>query len=184
MVTRTAKLNSDRREATEPPATKSQTVDPQHYDRLDLLPIAGEWRHGRAENRLVDANPYTNDVLLEIKQADRNDLDAAFAGAKAQVEWAASSAGGAGARISPRGRGDGSAPRRNRRLADQRIRQPQIKANLEWEVTHTVMLGPARCRMPSKAASFRPTFRTRKIRCGASRSAWSARSARGTGHCI
>src|ERR1700730_13850390 len=90
MVTRTAKRNSDRREATELPAIKSQTVDLQHYDRLELLPIAGEWRPGRAENRLVNTNPYTDDVLLEIKQADRNDLDAAFAGgAKAQVEWAA-----------------------------------------------------------------------------------------------
>src|ERR1700726_652163 len=55
------------------------------------IPIEGDWRHGRAESRLVDTNPYTDDVLLEIKQADRSDLDAAFAGgAKAQVEWAAS----------------------------------------------------------------------------------------------
>jgi hypothetical protein len=43
---------------------------------------------------LVDANPYTNDVLLEIKQADRNDLDAAFAGG--QGSGGVGSAGGAG----------------------------------------------------------------------------------------
>ncbi|WP_244549649.1 hypothetical protein [Bradyrhizobium erythrophlei] len=86
MVTPTAKRDSDRREATEPPAIKSQTVELQHYDRLELLPIAGEWRHGRAEHRLVDTNPYTDDVLLEIKQADRNDLDAAFAGVP-RLKW-------------------------------------------------------------------------------------------------
>src|SRR4051812_1681915 len=91
MVARTAKRNSDRREATEQPGAKVQTTNLQCYDRFELLPIAGDWRHGQAENRLVNTNPYTNEVLLEIKQADRNDLDAAFAGAaKAQVEWAAS----------------------------------------------------------------------------------------------
>jgi len=47
---------------------------------------------------LVDTNPYTDDVLLEIKEADRNDPDAAFAGVKAQVEWAAS-APSAGAHV-------------------------------------------------------------------------------------
>jgi hypothetical protein len=80
MVARTAKRNSDRGEATEQPRAKIQTIDLQPYDRFELLPIAGDWRHGRAESGLVDTNPHTDDVLLEIKQADRSDLDAAFAG--------------------------------------------------------------------------------------------------------
>src|ERR1700722_13877313 len=77
MVSRTAKRNSNRSEATEQPGAKDQTIDMQLYDRFELLPIAGDWRHGRAERKLVDRNPYTDDVLLEIKQADRSDLDAA-----------------------------------------------------------------------------------------------------------
>ena len=146
MVTRTAKRNSDRREATEPPAGKPQTVDlqhvaPQHYDRLELLPIAGEWRHGRAENRLVDTNPYTNDVLLEIKQADRNDLDAAFAGAaKAQVRWAAAAPA---ARALVFRRAAEVMEARRGEIVDWLIKESgstRLKANLEWEVTHTVML--------------------------------------------
>jgi aldehyde dehydrogenase (NAD+) len=183
MVARTAKRNSDRGEATEQPRAKIQTIDLQPYDRFELLPIAGDWRHGRAESGLVDTNPHTDDVLLEIKQADRSDLDAAFAGVP-RLRRRAASAPPARAHVLRRA-AEIMEVRRGE-VVDRLISESgstQLKANLEWEVTHTVMLGPPRCPTPSKAASFRPTFRARKIRCDANRSASSARSVLGTGHC-
>src|SRR5690348_14918331 len=91
MVARSANRSSDRHEARVSDGTRIQTRDPQPYDQLQLLPIAGDWRRGQAEHRLIDRNPYSDDILLEIKQADRRDLDTAFAAAaKAQVKWAGS----------------------------------------------------------------------------------------------
>jgi aldehyde dehydrogenase (NAD+) len=70
------------------PDTKRDT--PRPYGDLDRLPIAGKWRHGKDKGRIRDEDPYTREVLLEIPQADRGDLDAAYAGAAAaQRDWAA-----------------------------------------------------------------------------------------------
>ncbi|MBF3117614.1 aldehyde dehydrogenase, partial [Pseudomonas aeruginosa] len=49
------------------------------YTDLGLQPLAGEWRHGRAGRRLKVSNPFDGSLLLEIEQADRDDLDAAYA---------------------------------------------------------------------------------------------------------
>jgi hypothetical protein len=54
MVARIAKPNTDRREATKQIGAKVQTINPQCFE---LVPIAGDWRHGQAENRLVNTNP-------------------------------------------------------------------------------------------------------------------------------
>lgn len=141
MVARSANRSSDRREAIVPDGSKVQTRDPQPYDQFELLPIAGNWRHGQAEHRLVDTNPFTGDVLLEIKQADRHDLDAAFAAAaKAQAEWAASAPA---ARAQVFRRAAGVMEARRGEIVDWLIKESgstRLKANLEWEVTHTVML--------------------------------------------
>jgi acyl-CoA reductase-like NAD-dependent aldehyde dehydrogenase len=141
MVARSASRSSDRHEARLSDDTKAQTRDPQPYDQFELLPIAGNWRHGKAEHRLVDTNPFTGDVLLEIKQADRHDLDAAFAaGAKAQVEWAASSPA---VRAQVFRRAADVMEVRRGEIVDWLIKESgstRLKANLEWEVTHTVML--------------------------------------------
>jgi acyl-CoA reductase-like NAD-dependent aldehyde dehydrogenase len=105
------------------------------------MPIAGDWRDGRAESRLVDTNPYTDGVLVEIKQADRSDLDAAFAGAaKAQVAWAASTPS---VRAHVFRRAAEVMEARRGEIVDWLISESgstRLKANLEWEVTHAVML--------------------------------------------
>jgi aldehyde dehydrogenase (NAD+) len=60
----------------------------QPYADFDRLPIAGAWRRGKM-HALKNRNPYTNEVLLEIPQADRDDLDDAYAAAaRAQSAWA------------------------------------------------------------------------------------------------
>ena len=60
------------------------------YTDLGLQPLAGEWRHGRAGRRLKVSNPFDGSLLLEIEQADRDDLDAAYAkAAEVQPAWAA-----------------------------------------------------------------------------------------------
>lgn len=68
-----------------------QTVAaPQPYSDFDRLPIGGGWRRGKTNSALADRDPYTGQVILEIPQADRNDLDDAYStAAKAQAAWAA-----------------------------------------------------------------------------------------------
>ncbi len=47
------------------------------------MPIAGEWREGRAGKTRTDENPYTGEVLVELAGPD--DLDQAYrAAAEAQ----------------------------------------------------------------------------------------------------
>ena len=60
----------------------------QHYENLELLPIAGEWRDGGGAKREIDSDPWSGDTLLEIVQADAADVDAAFTAASlAQRSW-------------------------------------------------------------------------------------------------
>ncbi|WLH81965.1 aldehyde dehydrogenase family protein [Pseudomonas sp. FP2335] len=57
---------------------------------MHLLPIGGEWRQGSAGSVLNVTDPYTGETLLDIVQADRNDLDQAYVAAEnAQAAWAA-----------------------------------------------------------------------------------------------
>jgi aldehyde dehydrogenase (NAD+) len=54
------------------------------------MPIAGEWRAGSSEQTAENRNPYSGELLSEIRLADTSDVDAAFAGATdAQPAWAA-----------------------------------------------------------------------------------------------
>ncbi|NVK41871.1 MAG: aldehyde dehydrogenase family protein [Oceanospirillaceae bacterium] len=63
---------------------------PKPFDDLALQPLAGEWRKGSGGQVLTVTNPYSNETLVEIPQASRADLDAAFAAAQqAQQAWAA-----------------------------------------------------------------------------------------------
>ena len=67
-----------------------QVAAPQPYSDLDRLPIGGGWRKAKANRVLADRDPYTGQVILEIPQADRNDLDDAYStAATAQAAWAA-----------------------------------------------------------------------------------------------
>ncbi len=59
------------------------------YQNLELQPLAGQWRPGRSERKLQVVNPYTQQSLLELNLATREDLDEAFVAAReAQKEWA------------------------------------------------------------------------------------------------
>ncbi len=141
MVAPSASRSANRREAEASDGTTVQTRDPQPYDQFDLLPIAGSWRQGRSEHRLADTNPFSGDVLLEIKQADRDDVDAAFAaGARAQTAWAVSTPA---VRAQVFRRAAGVMEARRSEIVEWLIKESgstRLKANLEWEVTHTVML--------------------------------------------
>lgn len=60
------------------------------YQDFHLQPIAGRWREGGAGKVLKVHNPYDDSLLLEIVQASRDDLDAAYhKAACVQREWAA-----------------------------------------------------------------------------------------------
>jgi aldehyde dehydrogenase (NAD+) len=117
---------------------------PQPYDGFEQLPIAGVWRSGSGGRRLSDRNPYTGETLLEIPVGDRDDLNAAYeSAARAQPAWAA---------LSPAGRAEVllraaevMAARREEivRWLVQESGSTRLKANLEWESTHAVMLWAA-----------------------------------------
>lgn len=58
------------------------------YANLHLLPIAGQWREGRAGKVLEVTNPFNGETLLALAQANRDDLDQAYAtAAAAQEAW-------------------------------------------------------------------------------------------------
>jgi aldehyde dehydrogenase (NAD+) len=60
------------------------------YAGFDGLSIGGTWRPGKGERTLKDHNPYTGEVILEIPEGNRDDLEAAYASsAKAHPGWAA-----------------------------------------------------------------------------------------------
>jgi Aldehyde dehydrogenase family len=60
----------------------------QPYAHFDQLPIGGEWRRGKMR-AVKNYDPYTGEIILEIPQGDRNDLNDAYAAAtRAQNAWA------------------------------------------------------------------------------------------------
>ncbi len=69
--------------------TQKQSA-PKRYAGFDGQFIGGSWRAGKEGSKEIDSDPYSGDVLTEIVQADKSDLDEAYrAAAKAQVSWAA-----------------------------------------------------------------------------------------------
>jgi len=68
----------------------SSDTAPAAYGGFDTMPIAGRWRAGSTGKARADINPFTDETLLEIPQADADDVDQAYrAAAKAQLDWAA-----------------------------------------------------------------------------------------------
>ncbi len=114
------------------------------YGGFDTMPIAGEWRPGNAGRRLTDRNPYTGETLLEIPQASTDDLDAAYAAAvNAQPAWAALTPS---ARSSVLMQAAETMAARREEIIQWLIDESgstRLKANLEWESTHAVMLWAA-----------------------------------------
>ncbi|WP_295485266.1 aldehyde dehydrogenase family protein [uncultured Pseudomonas sp.] len=106
---------------------------PSPYTDLNLLPIAGTWREGRTDQWLQVSDPYNGQALLQIKQADRQDLDEAYRAAeRAQVEWAAT---GPAQRAAILQRAVQIFDARREEIIDWIIRESgstRIKAQIEW----------------------------------------------------
>ncbi|WP_150303166.1 4-hydroxybenzaldehyde dehydrogenase [Pseudomonas saliphila] len=114
------------------------------YQNLELQPIAGKWREGRAGRNLDVTDPFTGESLLKLPMASREDLDEAFRSAQqAQTEWAA---------MGPSARGQ--VMRRAVEIFDERkdeivswlIREAgstRIKAEIEWGSARAITLESA-----------------------------------------
>lgn len=60
------------------------------YDEFDTMPIADRWRAGSSDKTKADTDPWSGDTLTEIRLANADDLDEAYAAAaEAQPDWAA-----------------------------------------------------------------------------------------------
>lgn len=122
------------------PRPEATARTPEPYTGFDCMPIAGEWRQGGSDRTLDDRNPYSGETLLSLRQASRDDLDAAYAGAaKAQAAWAA---------MLPSQRA--TVIRRATEILEARreetiawlIRESgstRLKATLEWASAHAIM---------------------------------------------
>ncbi|MGY2047983.1 aldehyde dehydrogenase family protein [Methylobacterium sp. JK268] len=122
-------------------ASVRQVAAPQPYADLDRLPIGGAWRNGRATRVLADRDPYTGQVILDIPQADRSDLDEAYAtAAKAQAAWAAELPA---TRATVFRRATEILDARREEVISWLIRESgstRLKATLEWASTRAIML--------------------------------------------
>ncbi len=114
--------------------TKSLDTYPAPYDGLDTQFIAGRWCDGQAGTSLANANPYSGAVLMSIKLASRDDLDAAFrSAAKVQREWAGSLPG---ERAGVFRRAAGIIEQRHEEIVSWLVREAgstRIKAEMEWQ---------------------------------------------------
>lgn len=62
---------------------------PARYDGLELMPLAGQWRHGASDHTRPDTDPWSGETLLEIQLANASDLEHAYGTAiEAQRDWA------------------------------------------------------------------------------------------------
>lgn len=111
------------------------------YQGFDLQFIGGDWKGGRSERVNTDRDPYTGETLVEIAQASREDLDAAFTSAKkAQGEWEAAPPS---ARAEVMRRAAQVMEARREEIISWLIRESgstRIKASLEWDAVHAVLL--------------------------------------------
>lgn len=93
---------------------------------------------------LQDRNPYTGETILEIPPGDRDDLDAAYTGAtRVQGEWAAALPA---ERAAVMRRAAHIMETRHEEIVAWLVREAgstRIKADLEWDLVHAVMLEAA-----------------------------------------
>ncbi|MEA2779362.1 MAG: aldehyde dehydrogenase [Rhodospirillaceae bacterium] len=118
-----------------------QAAAPQPYSDFDRLPIGGKWRKGKTNRVLADRDPYTGQVLLEIPQGDRNDLDEAYAtAARAQAAWGAELPA---TRATVFRRATEILEARREDVISWLIHESgstRLKATLEWASTHAIMV--------------------------------------------
>ena len=111
------------------------------YTGFDRLPIGGVWRPGKGQRPLRDHNPYTGEVILEIPEGDRGDLEGAYASAaKAQPGWAATLPA---ERAAVMRRAAEVMEARREEIISWLICESgstRLKATMEYESTHAIML--------------------------------------------
>lgn len=117
---------------------------PPRYQGFDQLPINGKWRHGKGTKVLRDLNPYNGDTLVEIPHAMREDMDEAYRrAATAQVEWGAAVPG---ERATVMRRAAQVMEARREEIVRWLVEEAgstRIKAAMEWETVHAVLLEAA-----------------------------------------
>ncbi|KQT54059.1 aldehyde dehydrogenase [Methylobacterium sp. Leaf456] len=122
-------------------ASVRQVAAPKPYTDFDRLPIGGTWRKGKTSRALADRDPYTGKVILEIPQADRSDLDEAYAkAATARAAWAAELPA---TRATVFRRATEILEARREEVISWLIHEPgstRLKATLEWASTRAMML--------------------------------------------
>lgn len=114
------------------------------YSNFHLQPIAGQWRTGSADKTLRVTNPFDETLLLEIHQANCDDLDAAFhEAARAQPQWAAL---GPSARAAVLHEVVAVFERRREEIINWIIHESgstRLKAQLEWAAARAIALESA-----------------------------------------
>ena len=114
------------------------------YTDFTVQPLAGQWRAGRAGKVQPVFNPFDGSLLLEIPQASREDLDAAYRkAAQVQPQWAAL---GPSARAAVLHQVVAVFDRRREEIIDWIIRESgstRLKAQLEWGAARAIALESA-----------------------------------------
>ncbi len=117
---------------------------PEPYTGFDGQYIAGVWRHGKNGGLEPDTNPFSGELLTEIVQADKTDLDEAYrAAAQAQVAWAGLSPAD---RTAVMLRSATIMEARHAEIVDWLIRESgstRGKAEMEWRFVHAITLEAA-----------------------------------------
>jgi aldehyde dehydrogenase (NAD+) len=132
-----AVLDNAERRGSKPPQMS-------RYDGFDTMPIGAKWRAGKSKDTLCDRNPFTGETILEIVQANEGDVDEAYMRARAaQPEWAAAPPS---ARATVMQKAAQVMQARRDEIIGWLIAESgstRLKASLEWDAVHAVMLQAA-----------------------------------------
>ena len=123
---------------------ETPTSAPSRYTEIKKQYISGIWRDGKAGSKLIDANPFTGETLLEFVQANQTDLDEAYHSAeKAQVSWAETSPAERAAIML---RSSRVMEQRRDEIVDWLIKESgstRMKAELEWQWVYSMTIEAA-----------------------------------------
>jgi aldehyde dehydrogenase (NAD+) len=110
------------------------------YTDFDTMPIGKAWRAGSSDESRTSTDPYSGDTLVEIRQANVDDLDEAYAAARAaQTDWADQPPA---ARAEVMRNAAEVMGRRKDEIVDWLVRESGgtvAKAELEWNLVRSVM---------------------------------------------
>ncbi|OYD22657.1 aldehyde dehydrogenase family protein [Oceanimonas baumannii] len=114
------------------------------YQNFDQQPLGGHWRAGGSERKLQVLNPFTQETLLELNLATREDLDESFQAARqAQAAWVAMAPA---ARAAVLHKAVAIFDQRKDEIVDWIIRESgstRIKAQIEWGAARAITLEAA-----------------------------------------